>query len=144
MQTQSDTFTTFIASPKRIVTPVRLINSVSHREVLIDGIWDTGAEHSAILKSTSLFLDLPVLSERSHAQGLAGSVSGRVALTVALPGDARHGIIVEVFEVDRLPDNFDFVIGMDIISQGDLSIVHVEDRLQLQFRFGPKFFMLDV
>lgn len=63
MQTPSDTFTTFIASPKRIVTPVRLINSVSHREVLINGIWDTGAEHSAILQSTSLFLDLytPVL-----------------------------------------------------------------------------------
>lgn len=129
-----------LANPRRVITPVRLINPNAGREVLTDAYWDTGAETSSILMMTAEYLRLPVMIDRCHMNGLGGKVEGRSLLTVALPGDARRGIIVEAFEAETIPGDFDFIIGMDIISKGDFSIRREGEHSVLEFTFGDDFF----
>lgn len=129
-----------LADLRRVITPVRLINPNAGREVLTDAYWDTGAETSSILKMTAEYLRLPVMIDRCHMNGLGGKVEGRSLLTVALPGDARRGIIVEAFEAETIPGDFDFIIGMDIISKGDFSIRREGEHSVLEFTFGDDFF----
>lgn len=133
-----------LANPRRVITPVRLMNPNAGREVLTDAYWDTGAETSSILKMTADYLRLPVLTDRCRMSGLGGKVSGRSLLTVALPGDVRRGIIVEAFEVGELPGDFDFIIGMDIISKGDFSIRREGEHNVLEFAFSDDFFHIKV
>ena len=129
-----------LADLRRVITPVRLINPNAGREVLTDAYWDTGAETSSILKMTAEYLRRPVMIDRCHMNGLGGKVEGRSLLTVALPGDARRGIIVEAFEAETIPGDFDFIIGMDIISKGDFSIRRKGEHSVLEFTFGDDFF----
>lgn len=129
-----------LENPRRVITPVRLINPKAGREVLTDAYWETGTETSSILKKTADYLRLPVLMDRCNMKGLGGKISGRSLLTVALPGDVRRGIIVEAFEVVELPGDFDFVIGMDIISKGDFSIRREGVHSVLEFTFSDDFF----
>ncbi len=133
-----------LANPRRVITPVRLMNPNAGREVLTNAYWDTGAETSSILKMTADYLRLPVLTDRCSMSGLGGKVSGRSLLTVALPGDVRRGIIVEAFEVGELPGDFDFIIGMDIISKGDFSIRREGEHNVLEFAFSDDFFHIKV
>lgn len=133
-----------LENPRRVITPVRLINPKAGREVLTDAYWDTGAETSSILKMTADYLCLPVLMDRCSMNSLGGKVGGRSLLTVALPGDARRGIIVEAFEAKELPGDFDFIIGMDIISKGNFSIIREGEHHVLEFTFGDDFFHIKV
>lgn len=128
---------------RRIVTPIRLINPLSKREVVVNGLWDTGADVSVILKGTADFLQLVRSEVTGGVDTIGGKAVGHVALTVALPGDQSHGIIVEPFEVERLSAGIDFVIGMDIIGEGDLTITRRGGGLALAFTFGDGFFRVE-
>lgn len=127
-------------NPIHLITPVRLINPQSGREVLTDAYWDTGAAVSVIGRLTAEYLKLPVLTDRCTTEGLGGKTEGRTLLTVALPGDTKRGIIVEAFEAERLPRDHEFIVGMDIISRGDFTLKREGKHVVLEFRFADDFF----
>lgn len=137
-------FTQILSSSGRIVTPIRLINTISRKEVLTDALWDTGAEVSCIRPLTAEYLQLPVSRANNSVQGVGGCVSGRALLTIAMPGNCGQATIIEAFESDQLPEGVEFVIGMDIISQGNFSLAVKDGQMTLNFAFGPSFIHLDI
>lgn len=144
MENSSTIFTQVLETSKRIVTPIRLINTISRREVLADALWDTGAEVSAISTDTATYLQLPITVQRNSVQGVGGKTKGRAVLTIAMPGNCGQATIVEAFEANHLPSHIAFIIGMDIISQGDFSLTVTNGTMELRFAFGPKFIHLDI
>ena len=144
MENNAIVFTQILESSRRVVTPIRLINTISRREVLTDALWDTGAEVSAISSDTANYLQLPVSVPHNAVQGVGGKAHGRALLTIAMPGNCGQATIVEAFESDQLPQDVEFVIGMDIIAQGDLSLSVSDGCMKLRFAFGPGFIHFDI
>lgn len=145
MEEKTFTYTRFLDKPTLPITPIRLINTVSMRQVVLDAIWDTGAQTSLISRHISQALELPRLKNRpKNLQGISGVIQSRAVLSIAMPGDVAWATIVEVDEVERIPNGYDFIIGMDIITRGNFSLAMVEGRMQLSFTFGSKFFFLPI
>ena len=87
MENNAIVFTQTSKSSQRIITPIRLINTISRREVLTDALWDRGAEVSAISPDTANYLQLPVSVPHNIVQGVDGKANGRTLLTIAMPGN---------------------------------------------------------
>ncbi|EFC74576.1 hypothetical protein HMPREF0649_02452 [Segatella buccae D17] len=49
-----------------------------------------------------------------------------------------------MFESYQLPQNVEFVIGMDIIAQGNFSLSISDGCMKLRFAFCPGFIHLDI
>ena len=126
----------------RPITPVRIINPETKREVVVPALWDTGADTSVILKGTADFLGLHRSEKEGTALTLGGKATGKATAAIALPGDFGKAILVYPFEVESLTLGIDFVIGMDIIAQGDLTILTRGGKLTILYTFGKKFFDL--
>ena len=131
MEQNTTLFTQTLSSTRRIITPIRLINTISRKEILTDALWDTGAE-------------VPVSRANNSVKGIGGRVSGRALLTIAMPGNCGQATIIDAFESDQLPEDVEFVIGMDIISQGKFSLTVEGGKMTLNFAFGPSFIHLDI
>lgn len=148
MEQNTTLFTQTLSSTRRIITPIRLINTISRKEILTDALWDTGAEVSCIHPLTAECLQLPVSRANNSVKGIGGRVSGRVSgralLTIAMPGNCGQATIIDAFESDQLPEDVEFVIGMDIISQGNFSLTVEGGKMTLNFAFGPSFIHLDI
>ena len=145
MEEKRFTYTKVLDNPLVPVTPIRLINTISKRTVILDAIWDTGAQTSVISRRTSDVLELPRLKRpKKQLQGISGTVQSKAVLSIAMPGDDGWATIVEVDEVERIPSGYDFIIGMDIITCGDFSLAMKDGRMQLSFTFGSKFFYLPI
>lgn len=145
MEEKSFTYTKFLDNPTLVVTPIRLINTVSQSEVIINAVWDTGTQTSVISRHISHTLNLPHLKRpKKDLQGISGIISSRAVLSIAMPGDVAWATIVEADEVEQIPKGYAFIIGMDIISRGVFTLAMVGGRMQLSFTFGPKFFFLPI
>lgn len=144
MEQNTTFFTQTLPSTRRIITPIRLINTISRKEILTDALWDTGAEVSCIHPLTAEYLQLPVSRANNSVKGIGGRVSGRALLTIAMPGNCGQATIIDAFESDQLPEDVEFVIGMDIISQGNFSLTVEGGKMTLNFAFGPSFIHLDI
>ena len=96
-----------------------------------DALWDTGASCSAISKRAATLLKLVPVSVNSvyHANGR--SMVNLYDISFILPNKTLfpHVTVVEVTLSD-----FDLLIGMDIISQGDLSISNKDGKTTFSFR----------
>lgn len=142
---EEKTYSKFLENPMLPVTPIRLINTVSQREVILDAVWDTGAQSSVISRHISHALNLPRLKKpHKNLQGVGGTITSRAVLSIAMPGASDWATIVEVDEIEQIPSGYDFVIGMDIISRGIFTLAMVEGRMKLSFTFGEKFFFLPI
>ena len=99
----------------------------------ISAIWDTGATGSAITKKVVLSLGLiPTGMSRVHTAG--GLVTQRTfTVDIGLPNNVLvQGIVVT--EIDALTGGADALIGMDIITLGDLSITNQNGNTCMSFR----------
>ena len=84
-------------------------------------LWDTGATNCAITKDTADKLGLPIISKAkvSHADG--ESIQNVYLLNLFLPNRLMIQI-VRATECKSVRGNFDFIIGMDIITLGDFAL----------------------
>lgn len=89
----------------KLITPIRIVNPINRREVVIPAIWDTGATYSVIRDN--------------------------------------HAVIVDVMEHDIPLADIDFIIGMDIITKGNLLIAHQGGNTVLSFEFNEEFVHID-
>ncbi len=125
----------------RIVTPVKLSkafipdNSSQSPYPPIDttALWDTGATKSVITKATIDRLGLIPVGTTivNHAGG--SSESNTYLINVVLPNNVGvAGVLVNACE--NIVGDFGVIIGMDIITKGDLSITNTNDQTCMTFR----------
>jgi hypothetical protein len=121
-----------------IRTPVGIFQVATAQEVIpeeidqFSAIWDTGATNTAIASTVVQKLNLkPITFTRVGTGG--GEVIAPVHLiNIVLP----NNVIIPNVQVTELKDfnSCDVLIGMDIISQGDFALTHVNDSACFSFR----------
>lgn len=94
-------------------------------------LWDTGASRSTISSNVveRLGLQPTGFTDVYHAQGKGCTNVYKV--NILLPNQTGY-MAMDVLEGDL--HNFDVLIGMDIISQGDFSITHEGNRTIFSFQ----------
>jgi hypothetical protein len=96
-------------------------------------LWDTGATRSVVTSATAAALGLvPVGRTQVHHAG-GTSYSNTYLVNVFLPNNV--GVVgVLVSECENIVDDFGAIIGMDIITQGDLAMTNVNNETCMSFR----------
>lgn len=112
-----------------IYVPCLLANPSTGQQCIIDAVWDTGSQKTAISEEAFHALNLSK-GENVQVQGSAGITDGwstqcKIALTEYDMWES---------EVDVLPElPVHAVIGMDIISTGNLSLTYEESGYTFRF-----------
>ncbi len=100
----------------------------------VKALWDTGATHSAISDRLAARLELPFedFASVSTASGIQRVPIYPIHL--ALPNRLVFEELEAVEFTYSEEDNCDFIIGMDVMTQGDLSITNFEGKTVFCFR----------
>ena len=96
-------------------------------------LWDTGATNSAITKRLIDKLGiLPFTNVQvCHADGITKKSVYKI--NIILPNKTMWELI-NVTEVSGISGNFDLLLGMDIITQGDFAITNQNNKTIVSFR----------
>ena len=95
------------------------------------GLWDTGATCSLISSRTATLLGLTPVSKTTIGHANGQSVVNMYNISIVLPND----VLLPFIEVaEGAFSNFDLLIGMDIITKGDLSISNKDEKTTFSFR----------
>ena len=110
--------------PKEVVFPAQNIKA----------LWDTGATHSAISDRLAVRMQLPSedFARVSTASGIL-----RVPVYLVQVGLPNQFVFEEMEAVEFAyseEDDYDLIIGMDIMTQGDLAISNFEGKTVFSFR----------
>lgn len=137
----------FAGRVSQLITPIKIttafdLNTTSPDQIKqyettaydTKALWDTGATNSVVTEATAAAMGLVPIGSAvvNHAGG--SSTKNRYLINVYLPNNVA---IVGVMASD-MPEGsggFGILIGMDIISQGDLSISNQNNTTWLSFRF---------
>ena len=117
----------FAVASSEVVIPKNIVS--------FQAIWDTGATNTAIASSVVQKLELKPITFAKVGTG-GGEVNAPVYLVnIVLP----NNVIVQNVQVTELKDlnNCDALIGMDVISQGDFAITHLDGKACFTFRMPP-------
>ena len=129
--------TEFQGIVRAVVTDVGLVVGMSGSTtevVKCKALWDTGAIYSVISRSLAVKLGLlPINTERAYtAQGVYEAFIYRV--DVMLP----NNIVIKGLHIgDGEFQDFDFLIGMDVISLGDFHLTN-EGNTVFKFAIPPE------
>lgn len=97
------------------------------------GLWDTGATRSVITKATAVALGLVPIGAATVNHAGGSSQANTYLTNFILPN--KVGVAgVLVTECPNIAGDFGAIIGMDIITQGDLSITNVNGETWMTFR----------
>ena len=124
----------------RIETPVRLLNLSPEHDIVVNAVWDTGAAFSSIAPRLLEKLCLSA-DGRGVSIGIGGPISGSTSILFAFPGNSRYAALVEASWLPDVKGTPDFIIGLDIILLGELTLRSRGDRAELQFKFDTTRFI---
>lgn len=130
----------FAADLGRIETPLKLLNLSPQREVVVNAVWDTGATYSCVAHGVVRKLGLRA-DGKAVSIGAGGPVGGSTSICFAFPGNRRYAALVEASwlpDVEGVPD---FIIGLDIILMGEMTLRSKGDRAELLFTFDTSKFI---
>lgn len=126
--------------PRAIVTPVKVMNVANDRSAVVRALWDTGATFSSVTRRVIDDLGLEPLSPCA-TNVVGGRVDGMTRLALTFPGNTRFVTWAEMSEVPELPDGLDVLLGLDVISLGDMHLTHEADGLWFEFVFRREAFV---
>lgn len=109
-------------------------------EVVADAIFDTGAQFSVMSRRMADLLRLE-LHQDCVMSGVGHSIQVHSALAVAFPGCADWYTFIKPKVIDNIALGVDFIIGMDIIRRGELSLRPANEGLLLEFVFDQRYFV---
>jgi predicted aspartyl protease len=123
-----------IISPIEISTPT-IDESTPPTRITgsVNAIWDTGATNSVITQKVIDDLGLPQI-RKTKVETADGEMDSEVYLVdfhFSLMGEVMRGINVTR---GKLPKHAEALIGMDIITRGDLAITNFQGKTILTFR----------
>lgn len=130
----------FPADLGRIETPLRVLNLSPQRDVVVNAVWDTGATYSSVAHWVAEKLQLPA-DGSAVSIGVGGPVGGSTSICFAFPGNKRYAALVEASWLPDVKGVPDFIIGLDIILMGELTLRSKGDRAELTFTFDTSKFI---
>lgn len=118
-----------------IKTPAKIENPITHQVIETFGIWDTGATNSCITSELAQALNLPIM-QKTIVNGVHGQKEVNVYLVKITLNNENIFVRSLVTEASELSDDHQtgLLIGMNIISQGDLCITNFDKKTTLTFR----------
>lgn len=125
----------------RIITEVKVCQAfdpnkpppLSPPHVKTLALWDTGATRSVITKATANALGLVPIGAATVNHAGGSSQASTYLTNFILPNKVgMAGVLVT--ECPNIAGDFGAIIGMDIITQGDLSITNVNSQTWMTFR----------
>lgn len=124
----------FAGLARCITTEVELVNPFTGERLLTHGIWDTGATNSVVTKGSAERLGLKPIT-RAVVRGVHGEREVNVYYVEIRLGGGRIVMKAQVSECDELSDDLSngMLVGMDIISHGDLCITHPDGCTVMSF-----------
>lgn len=124
---------------KYLSTPIKLCDLQFSKGIIVDAIWDTGSTHSYISSDVVVSLGLDVRG-RGMVTGIGGRMPVSMSFAIAFPGNADWYTISRPI-VGNVPVDAKFIIGLDIITMGDLSLRHLDSGTLLEFVFEQDYFV---
>lgn len=121
----------------KVIKPLLSGKRMILRSRKVFAMWDTGAATSSVSRKLAEDLDLKIL-ERACLSTPAGRIDTfkDIVLLNLLIDDLVTPVKVAV--VDFIPgENNDFLIGMDIIHLGDLSVHTMRESMRVDVSFKP-------
>lgn len=118
-----------------IITDVKVKNGLTSRQISTKGLWDTGAQNSAITKKAAQALGLVGL-QKTNIRGVHGVKEVDVYFINIFLNNERITIPCLVTECDELSNDgsVDLLLGMNVISQGDFVISNNAGQTVMTFR----------
>lgn len=124
----------------RIETPLRVLNLNPQREIVVNAIWDTGATYSSVAHWVTYKLELPADGKAVNT-GIGGAQGGSTSICFAFPGNSRYAALVEASWLPDVKGVPDFIIGLDIILMGELTLRSHGDKAEMAFTFDTSRFI---
>lgn len=109
---------------------------VSHadKELTIVAKWDTGAEHTCICPRVAALLNLQPSGVTRIITSTSEAVTNNYIITLTLPQNNMILPDIEVWSMVLDKPDYDLLIGMDIINQGDFCVSNFNGNTTLTFR----------
>jgi hypothetical protein len=127
----------------RIITPLQVNRSESlcklyglaRKTAEINTLWDTGATGSCISRRVAEQLELDVIGHQQIG-GVGGKEESDIFIVdIKLPNEITVGnIIVSEFKGH---ERFDAILGMDIITLGDITLTNYNKKTYFTFAYPP-------
>ena len=130
----------FPADLGKLETPLRVMNMSPQREIVVNAVWDTGATFSSVAPWVVEKLQLPA-DGKGVSIGVGGPVHGSTSICFAFPGNSRYAALVEASWLPDVKGVPDFIIGLDIILMGELTLRQYIDKAELLFTFDTSRFI---
>ena len=122
-----------IVTESYIYAPIDLSNGGQVRRVRIQrSLWDTGASVSLISSRVAKVLGLESIGKSGvsgYNEGI--DVKDTYLIHIGLP---TRDIVTDIMAMEFDSDEYDVVIGMDVICHGDLAITNQNDKTTFSFR----------
>ena len=122
-----------IVTVSYIYAPTDLSNGGQVRRVRIQrSLWDTGASVSLISSRVAKVLGLESIGKSGvsgYNEGI--DVKDTYLIHIGLP---TRDIVTDIMAMEFDSDEYDVVIGMDVICHGDLAITNQNDKTTFSFR----------
>jgi predicted aspartyl protease len=115
-----------------IVSSITTINPNGGTRKYI-AVWDTGATNTVISQRVATNFNLIPTGKIPVSTASGKTISNQYLVSMILPNKLNVPDIL-VTEGD-LGDNFDVLIGMDIIGCGDFSVTNVDNKTVFSFRY---------
>ena len=116
-----------------IHTPVFVATADTDNKIEFRGIWDTGASHTVITQNVVDSLNLkPIGKTKVSTASEHEFETYQYIIDLYLKNDLKIKDVIVT--LGKLTDNFNCLIGMDIITLGDFSITNHEKNTCMSFR----------
>ncbi|MDR0515762.1 MAG: retropepsin-like domain-containing protein [Fibromonadaceae bacterium] len=120
-----------------IIVNVSAFNQKTGVGINLKALWDTGANCCVISETAAKKLKLPNIAEvqMKHANGVA--IVSTHMLSLALPNNI---LFKDIRAMSCKPvHSFDMIIGMNVISKGDMAITHNKSGIRFSFKHPPEY-----
>lgn len=118
---------------KVLTSEIEIIETVSNHKAKIKAIWDTGATGTSVTSSVVKRLGL-VPTGSAYVNTAAGlTIQNTYTVNITLSSGVTIFSVI-VYEVPGLAGGCDALIGMDIITLGDMSITNHNGNTCMSFR----------
>ena len=122
-----------------IKTPIKITNPLNGESTITFALWDTGATDCAITESLVKRLNLPIFS-KAKVIGVHGIKQVNVHFIEFKLDNENIKLKTQVTSCSELSEDgtIGFLIGMNLITQGDLVLSNYSNETVMSFRIPSK------